>query len=55
MIEPDVREYVFQHGGIPSRAEGHYPSYSRLGMTTRETFQREDGKWVVRWTTHSSA
>jgi len=51
MIEPDVREYVFQGGGIPTRAEARFPILARNFETTRETFRREDSKWVVRYTT----
>jgi len=46
----DVREYVYDYGK-PTPPEGYYPSLvPSLGLVTKRTqFQRDDGKWVVRW------
>ena len=51
MPDPDVREYVYQGGGVPTRPEARFPIEARNFTTTRETYQRDDGRWVVRYET----
>lgn len=45
-----TREYVFQPGVKPSDLKGGRRG-SSARCINREVFLREDGRWVVRWTT----